>query len=199
MWIKLNKTYKSDESRKSKIKREQLEDKRVDFFVSCSHLDKRWAEWIVDCIEMEGYTTFWGDRDLDVGDDFMLVIQKYLDRADKLIAILSPAYFASAYCQAEVTFMLQEGKKILPVKVSKEQPTGEIAKLLYVDLYNVDKDNAKNRLLSVISKNKRKIGKSYLREKVDTRFPGKLPTNNFEFSEVTVIGGDSKIQTIRKA
>lgn len=177
---------------------EKTESDKVDFFVSCSHIDKKWAEWIVDCIETEGYTTFWGDRDLAVGDDFMLVIQKYLDRADKLIAILSPAYFASAYCQAEVTFMLQEGKKIIPVKVSEEQPTGEIAKLLYIDLYNVDKDDAKNRLLDVISDNKRKVEKSHFRKQADTRFPREFPTNNFKFSEVTVIGGDSKIQAISK-
>ena len=153
-----NNKYINDGTKIYKIRRtKETERDKVDFFISYSHLDKQWAEWIVDCIEKEGYTTFWGERDLAVGDNFMSVIQDYLERADNIIAVLSPAYYASAYCQAEVSSVLLRGKKIIPIKVSEEQPTGELANFLYVDIYNIDEKNAKERLLSVISKDKKII------------------------------------------
>lgn len=182
-----------------KIEYEKKQRDKVDFFISNSHMDKQWAEWIVDCIEKEGFTTFWGERDLAVGDNFMSVIQDYLERADKFIVVLSPAYFASAYCQAEVSSVLLRGKNIIPIKISKEQPMGDLAKLLYVDLYGIDKDDAKKRLINAISNDKKGAKKSELQKQMDTRFPGELPDNNLEFDDSTVIGGEDKIQAIREA
>ena len=95
---------------------------RIDFFISHSHVDKKWAEWIANLLEQEGYSTFWGDRDLKVGDNFVSIIQEYIEKADKLIAVFSPSYFSSTFCQAEVSAMLTKKKDgIIPVKVSDAQ------------------------------------------------------------------------------
>lgn len=117
---------------------------RIDFFISHSHVDKKWAEWIANLLEQEGYSTFWGDRDLKVGDNFVSIIQEYIEKADKLIAVFSPSYFSSTFCQAEVSAMLAKKKDgIIPVKVSDAQPIGELANILYVDLYNINETEAK--------------------------------------------------------
>lgn len=174
--------------------------KQVDFFVSSSHTDIQWAEWIVNCIEKEGYTTFWGERDLFIGDNFISIIQDYLEGADNFIAVLSPSYSASAYCQAEVSSVLLKGKKIIPIKVSEEKPTGDIAKLLYVDIYNIDEKKAKEKLFNAISKDKKIIANDKIRGHIDVRFPGKLPENNLKFSgDGIIVGGENKIQAIRNA
>lgn len=195
-----NSEYIETDTKVHRVKRAKKPRKRiVDFFISNSHIDNQWAEWIVDCIEKEGYTTFWGERDLTVGENFMFTIQNYLNEADKFIAIISPAYYASTYCQAEVTSVLQKGKKIIPIKVSKEQPLGDLAKFLYVDLYNIDKSNARRRLIDAISSDKKTVGKIETHEQADIRFPGELPDNNLKFGEIAVIGGENKIHAIREA
>lgn len=182
------------------LNRQINQRKQVDFFVSNSHTDKQWAEWIVNCIEKEGYTTFWGERDLSIGDNFISIIQDYLEGAENFIAVLSPSYSASAYCQAEVSSVLLKGKKIIPIKVSEERPTGDIAKLLYVDIYNIDEKNAKEKLFNAISKDKKIITNDKIQEHIDVRFPGKLPENNLKFSgDGIIVGGENKIQAIRNA
>ena len=129
---------------------------KIDFFVSHSHVDKQWAEWIASFLEQEGYSTFWGDRDLKVGDNFVSIIQKYIEKADKLIVVFSPSYFSSAFCQAEVSAMLAKKKNgIILVKVSDAQPIGELENILHVDLYNVNELEAKKRLLTAVVKEKK--------------------------------------------
>ena len=54
---------------------------KIDFFISYSHVDKQWGEWIANCLEQEGYSTFWGERDLKVGDNFVSIIQEYIEKA----------------------------------------------------------------------------------------------------------------------
>lgn len=178
---------------------------RVDFFISHSHVEKQWAEWIAEWLEKEGYSTFWGDRDLNIGDKFMIVIQEYLEKADRLIAILSPSYLNSTYCQAEISAMLAKGKgKILPVKVTKEIPVGDLAELLYVDLYGVDDLEAKKRLLKAISKDvperrRPKFPRSIDQKDIIRKFPGKLPISNVSLDdEPIVVGKEDKLNAIRE-
>lgn len=131
---------------------------RIDFFISHSHVDKQWAEWIASFLEQEGYSTFLGDRDLKVGDNFVSIIQEYIEKANKLIAVFSPSYFSSTFCQAEVSSMLAKKKAgIIPVKVSGAQPRGELANILYVDLYNVNESEAQKRLLKAVATEKKEI------------------------------------------
>lgn len=131
---------------------------RIDFFISHSHVDMQWAKWISSFLEQEGYSTFWGNRDLKVGDNFISIIQEYIEKADKLIAVFSPSYFLSTFCQAEVSAMLAKNKNgIIPVKVSNAQPIGELANILYVDLYNLNESEAKNKLLKAVKAKKRHL------------------------------------------
>ena len=183
---------------------------KIDFFISHSHVDKQWAEWIAYLLEQEGYSTFWGDRDLKVGDNFVSIIQEYIEKADKLIAVFSPSYFSSTFCQTEVSAMLAKKKNgIIPVKVSDAQPVGELANILYVDLYNIDESEAKKRLLTAIATQKQvpsskpKFPETKDNQKnaiIGTRFPGAMPINNLKFNnEKLIIGGNEKVKAIRQA
>ena len=180
---------------------------RIDFFISHSHVDKQWAEWIANILEQEGYSTFWGDRDLKVGDNFVSIIQDYIEKADKLIAVFSPSYFSSTFCQAEISAMLAKKKNsIIPVKVSDAQPIDELANILYVDLYNVSESVAKKRLLKVVkqvllSKHQFPGIKDNQKNTVaETKFPGAMPISNFKFNNrKLIIGGNEKVKAIRQA
>ena len=183
---------------------------KIDFFISHSHVDKQWAEWIASFLEQEGYSTFWGNRDLKVGDNFVSIIQEYIEKADKLIAIFSPSYFSSTFCQAEVSAMLAKKKNgIIPVKVSDAQPIGELANILYVDLYNVNESEAKKRLLKAVVTEKKVLSNKsqFLGTKdnektliIEKKFPGTIPISNFNFNnERNIIGGEEKVKAIRQA
>jgi tetratricopeptide (TPR) repeat protein len=184
-------------------------NERIDFFISHSHVDKQWAEWIANCLEQAGYSTFLGERDLKVGDNFVLIIQEYIEKADRLVAVFSPSYFSSTFCQAEISAMLAKDKsKIIPVKVSEVQPVGDWSNILYVDLYNVEESEAKDRLLKAIVDEKiphRKAEFPGARDnerapEIDPKFPGTLPINNFNFNNDEIImGGDEKVKAIRQA
>ena len=100
---------------------------KIDFFISHSHVDKQWAEWIANILEHEGYSTFFGERDLNVVDNFVSIIQEHIKKTDKFIAIFSSSYFSSTFCQAEVAAMLcKEKSNIIPVKISEVQPIGDV-------------------------------------------------------------------------
>lgn len=183
---------------------------RIDFFISHSHVDMQWAKWISSFLEQEGYSTFWGNRDLKVGDNFISIIQEYIEKADKLIAVFSPSYFSSTFCQAEVSAMLAKNKNgIIPVKVSNAQPIGELANILYVDLYNLNESEAKNKLLKAVKAKKKTFanGSEFTVLKgteknrvIKTKFPGTMPISNFSFNnEKNILGGNEKVKAIRHA
>lgn len=183
---------------------------KIDFFISHSHVDKQWAEWIANILKQEGYSTFWGDRDLKVGDNFVSIIQEYIGKSDKLMAIFSPSYFSSTFCKAELSAMLAKNKNgIIPVKISDTQPIGELANILYVDLYNVNESEAKERLLRAVITEKKEISNKPQfpgtndNEKtsiIEKKFPGTIPISNFNFdNEKNIIGGEEKVKAIRQA
>lgn len=176
---------------------------KIDFFISHSYVDKQWAEWITEILEQNGYSTFCCKQDLNVEENFLSLLQEYIDNSDILIAIFSPSYFSSALCQAEVTAMLNKGKNnIISVKISKTQPIKDLSNIMYVDLYNVNEFEAKDRLLKAVESKKtfsraKDIEKS---RAIKTRYPGSLPKNNLCFSnkEIT-LGGYEKVNAIREA
>lgn len=183
---------------------------KIDFFISHSHVDKQWAEWIANILEHEGYSTFFMERDLNVVDNFVSIIQEHIKKTDKFIAIFSSSYFSSTFCQAEVAAMLCKDKSnIIPVKISEVQPIGDLSNILYVDLYNVNESEAKDRLLKAV-KVEKKILSSKLEfqetkdtEKIhtiETKFPGTMPINNLRYNdEKIILGGDEKVKAIRQA
>ena len=134
---------------------------KVDFFISNSHMDNHWAQWVAGCLEKKGYTVFGGNRDISVGDHINLIIHEYLDYAEYFIVILSSTYYASALCQSEMSTVLAKNKNnIIPIKISKEIPIGNLADYSYIDLYNLDENKAKKVLLKTISDKKNQIEKS---------------------------------------
>ena len=183
---------------------------KIDFFISHSHVDKQWAEWIANILEHEGYSTFFGERDLNVVDNFVSIIQEHIKKTDKFIAIFSSSYFSSTFCQAEVSAMLcKEKSNIIPVKISEVQPIGDLSNILYVDLYNVNESEAKDRLLKAV-KVEKKILSSKLEfpetkdteriHTIETKFPGTMPINNLRYNdEKIILGGDEKVKAIRQA
>lgn len=72
-----------------------------DFFISFAGVNRAWAKWIAAELERANYTTVVQTSDFRPGTDFVHRMQQAAATAKRTIAVLSPAYFASEYSEAE--------------------------------------------------------------------------------------------------
>jgi tetratricopeptide (TPR) repeat protein len=140
-----------------------------DFFISYTGADIAWAEWIAQTLEDAGYHTVLQAWDFRPGDNFIERMNQALADADRVIAVLSPAYFDSEYAKDEWTAALirarGERDRLLPVRISECEPPPLLADRIYIDLVDLDPEAAAEQLL---------VGVQYGRAKPEEKraFPG---------------------------
>src|SRR6201996_5039216 len=66
---------------------------RVDFFVSHAGADRAWAEWVAWQLAEAGYAVELDVWDWVPGRNFVTAMSDALDRADRVVALFSAAYF----------------------------------------------------------------------------------------------------------
>ncbi|MEX5637785.1 FxSxx-COOH system tetratricopeptide repeat protein [Parafrankia sp. FMc2] len=125
---------------------------RIDFFISHAGADQQWAEWIGQQLIDAGYTV-----ELDVwhwaaGTHFVAAMQAALERADRVLAVYSAAYFSHAYAQAEHTSTFASAVtdrpgRIVPVRIDECNVPELYAPLIRIELAGVDEADAVRRLL----------------------------------------------------
>jgi len=148
---------------------------KKDFFVSYTGADRAWAEWIAWELEESGYSVIIQAWDFHAGENSINNMQEALEGSVRTLAVLSEAYFDSAFCKQEWTAALakaaKEGEdKLLPVRITNIDPPGLFAPIAYIDLLDTGQDEAeaKRQLLSAVKSD---------RGKPDTApgFPGQIP------------------------
>jgi hypothetical protein len=92
--------------------------RRVDFFVSYAGSDEAWAEWIAWMLEEEGHPVALQKWDFAAGSHFVTEMHRVAQDAARTVAVLSTAYLASAYAEAEWQ------------AAWKDDPSGQSRKLL---------------------------------------------------------------------
>jgi TIR domain-containing protein len=114
----------------------------TDFFVSHAGRDTAWAEWLAWQLQHAGYTVELDVWDWAPGEDFVARMQQALQRADRLLAVCTQAYFASAFASVELraAFTRQavaEGR-IVPVLVETITLPALYAPLIPLNLTGLD-------------------------------------------------------------
>ena len=132
-----------------------------DFFVSYNRNDREWAEWIAWQLEVQGYTAVIQAWDFRPGGNFVLDMQEAAAKAQRTIAVLSPAYLESRFTAPEWAAAFARdptgSKRILvPVRVRECEPTGLLPQIVYIDLVGLDEQNAKERLLQGVKSERAK-------------------------------------------
>src|SRR3954469_17511037 len=122
----------------------------VDFFISHAGRDTGWAEWLAWQLQQAGYTVELDVWDWAPGEDFVARMSAALERADRLLAVCSEAYFASAFGGAELRAAFAgsataEGR-IVPVLVEPVSLPPLYAPLIPLDLTGLDEAAAAARL-----------------------------------------------------
>ena len=116
------------------------------FFVSYTAADQAWAEWIAAELEEAGHTTALQAWDFRPGENFVLRMAQALERSERVLAVLSPRYFASAYSIDELTAALvrdpQGRDRLLPVRIEPCELPPLLANRIYIDLVGLDEQTA---------------------------------------------------------
>jgi tetratricopeptide (TPR) repeat protein len=94
-------------------------------FISYSHRDEKWKEWLVKhlkVLELEGFYHVWDDRKIKPGSDWLPEIEKALDTAGTAILLISADFLISDFIRKkEIPRLLErrekEGLKVIPLIV----------------------------------------------------------------------------------
>jgi tetratricopeptide (TPR) repeat protein len=126
---------------------------KVDFFISYTSADRAWAEWIAWQLKQKGSSVVLQAWDMVPGRDFVHEMQKATTKANRTLAVLSPAYFTSQFSEAEwrVAFAGDpsgEQRRLIPVRVVDFAPQGLLATRIYIDLVGKDRQAARTALLN---------------------------------------------------
>jgi hypothetical protein len=133
-----------------------------DFFISYNKKDRKWAEWIAWHLEKAKYSVIIQAWDFRPGDNFVLKMDKALKEANQLIAVLSPNYLQSDYCQPEWTSAFRKdpkgvNRKFIPIRIEPCELDGLLSSIIYIDLVGIDNSEAaKKAILEGIKKGRAK-------------------------------------------
>lgn len=132
-----------------------------DFFVSYSHLDQAWAEWIASTLEDAKYSTVIQAWDFPAGSNFAAEMQRAATECKRTIAVLSKEYLASVYTLSEwlVAFAddpTGQHRKLVPVRVQPCEIVGFLKPIVYCDLVGLDQTKAKDALINAVRTERRK-------------------------------------------
>ncbi len=155
--------------------------KRCDFFVSYTAADRAWAEWIAWQLEKEGLTTCLQAWDFRPGSSFPQEMHEALRRADRMIAVLSPAYLASQYATSEWQTMYRDDplgtkRRLVPVRVEPCEPEALLGSFVWIDLVETDAQEAAAKLLAGIEVRRAKPPE-------EPRFPARDATARVELPQ----------------
>src|SRR5437762_2787061 len=131
-------------------------DRPIDFFISYSPADERWATWLAWEFEAAGYRTMLQAWDFVPGTNFIDFMDRGVREAAFVIAVLSERYLRSTYGRLEWQAALRadpdgSGNRLITVRIEDCALDGLLATITYVDLGGVtDAYQARTRVLDPI-------------------------------------------------
>ncbi len=132
-------------------------DRSLDFFISYSPADERWATWIAWELESAGYRTMLQAWDFVPGTNFIDFMDRGVSEATVVVAVLSKSYARSRYGRLEWQAALRAdpenpSSKLVTIRIEDAPLDGLLSMITYVDLADVDDpDVARAQLLNRIS------------------------------------------------
>ena len=152
-----------------------------DFFISYTAVDRSWAEWVAWTLEEAGYTTLIQAWDFQPGENFVHKMDEATRISRRTIAILSEAYFTSAFASAEWYAAFARAAQtgvitLIPVRIQECEITGLLAQIVYIDLVGLEEEAARQKLVAGVLEKSERPGKPTVKPK----FPSAtLPRPNF--------------------
>ena len=129
---------------------------QVDFFVSHAGADRAWAEWVAWQLLDAGYSVELDVWDWAAGQNFVTAMSDALDRADRVVALFSAAYFererytTEEWSAAVVHVPGVAERRLVPVRVeavAADKVPAVLRPLIARDVFGVDEQAARRVLL----------------------------------------------------
>ncbi|MEX5709088.1 TIR domain-containing protein [Parafrankia sp. FMc6] len=131
-------------------------DNGSDFFLSYASEDEAWAEWIAWQLHDAGYSLRLQAWDFIPGTNFITQMETALTQADRIIAVVSPAYARSTAMMSEASTAVQQSR-LIPVLVRTAETLPAFTGMTWVDLAAVDDaGTARERLLRAVQGGRRR-------------------------------------------
>lgn len=133
----------------------------TDFFISYTHKDKDWAEWIAFSLEDAGFKTIIQAWDFPAGSNFVLEMQEAAAKAERTVLVLSPDYLNSKMAASEWAAAFAQDpegqdRRIVPVMVRECQPKGLLPNIVQIRIHNLGEDEARKALLQGVDRKRAK-------------------------------------------
>jgi len=109
-------------------------------FISYAQRDRRWAEWLGEGLARHGFGIWTNSTSVPTGESFIAELNKMIEKSDVVLAILSPSYFQSAWCQQETAAAAASKVPIIPVLVEPCEVQGFLRNYNWADLTS-DRDS----------------------------------------------------------
>lgn len=111
-------------------------------FVSYSHANKPLARDVAGELTSRGYRVWIDEGELRAGDSIVQAIAAAIGQVDFVVAFVSPASVASAWCQKELALAMtdeinQVGVTVIPVRLDVVEMPASLKDKLYVDASNL--------------------------------------------------------------
>ncbi|GAA1412083.1 hypothetical protein GCM10009639_64110 [Kitasatospora putterlickiae] len=124
----------------------------IDFFISYSPADERWAAWIAWTLEEAGYRAFLQAWDFVPGTNFVDFMDRGVTESAAVIALLSRNYERSRYGRMEWQAALRADpdapeRRLVTVRIEDIPVDGLLATLTYIDLVGVTEPARARELL----------------------------------------------------
>ncbi|MGW2547721.1 toll/interleukin-1 receptor domain-containing protein, partial [Kitasatospora sp. NPDC001574] len=124
----------------------------IDFFISYSPADERWAAWVAWTLEEAGYRAFLQAWDFVPGTNFVDFMDRGVTESAAVIALLSRNYERSRYGRMEWQAALRADpdapdRRLVTVRIEDIPVDGLLATLTYIDLVGVDEPARARQLL----------------------------------------------------
>lgn len=118
----------------SDLHRNELE---YEVFISYSRKDGDFVRKFNNLLELHGRTTWFDQENIPAGaEDFWEEIKKGIDASDNYLFVISPDSVTSPFCEKEVKYASEQGKRILTIKyrsVDEVLIPKELGKINWVD------------------------------------------------------------------
>ncbi|WP_261576185.1 tetratricopeptide repeat protein, partial [Frankia gtarii] len=122
----------------------------TDFFLSYAGPDENWATWISDVFESAGHTVRIQPSESPGGQYDVSDIGAEVARAERVLAVCSPALIDAPWCTPEWAAVLAT-RPLLLVRVADGPVPAVLATVHRVDLFGVDEAAATRRLLHAVT------------------------------------------------
>lgn len=166
---------------------------RIDFFISHAGADRAWAEWVAWQLVDAGYSVELDVWDWAAGRNFVTAMSDAMDRADRVVALFSRAYFererytAVEWSSSMVQVPGMEQDRLVPIRI-EEVPSGTVPVVLRPlvsrDLFAVTEEVARQNLLAAVTGQGRPVSRPSFPGRPEPpgsngtgpRLPGTLPS-----------------------